>query len=66
MYGGRIYYLLLRTIINNNRVNLIKVFICNCFAFIKKNCDNKIPNNNSPTNEGKSLTNKLKKDIKKE
>ena len=34
------------------------------FAFIKKNCNNKIPKNNSPTNEGKLLTNKLKKDIK--
>ena len=54
----------LKNCINNDLANNYGNLCQRVFAFIKKNCDNKIPNNNSPTNEGKSLTNKLKKDIK--
>ena len=54
----------LKNCINNDLANNYGNLCQRVFAFIKKNCDNKIPNNNSPTNEGKLLTNKLKKDIK--
>ena len=54
----------LKNCINNDLANNYGNLCQRVFAFIKKNCNNKIPNNNSPTNEGKLLTNKLKKDIK--
>ena len=54
----------LKNCINNDLANNYGNLCQRVFAFIKKNCNNKIPKNNSPTNEGKLLTNKLKKDIK--
>ena len=54
----------LKNCINNDLANNYGNLCQRVFAFIKKNCNNKIPNNNSLTNEGKLLTNKLKKDIK--
>ena len=54
----------LKNCINNDLANNYGNLCQRVFAFLKKNCNNKIPNNNSPTNEGKLLTNKLKKDIK--
>ena len=55
----------LKNCINNDLANNYGNLCQRVFAFIKKNCNNKIPKDSSLTNEGKSLTNKLKKDIKK-
>ena len=55
----------LKNCINNDLANNYGNLCQRVFAFLKKNCNNKIPKNTSLTNEGKLLTNKLKKDIKK-
>ncbi len=54
----------LKNCINNDLANNYGNLCQRVFAFLKKNCDNKIPKNNSLTIEGQSLTNKLKKNIK--
>tara|TARA_Y100000816_G_scaffold66395_1_gene44109 strand:- start:1818 stop:3353 length:1536 start_codon:yes stop_codon:yes gene_type:complete len=53
----------LKNCINNDLANNYGNLCQRVFAFLKKNCNNKIPKNNSLTNEGELLTNKLKKDI---
>ena len=55
----------LKNCINNDLANNYGNLCQRVFAFLKKNCNNKIPKSNSVTNEGKSLTTKLKKDIKR-
>ena len=55
----------LKNCINNDLANNYGNLCQRVFAFLKKNCNNKIPKNTSLTNEGKLLTNKLKKNIKK-
>ena len=55
----------LKNCINNDLANNYGNLCQRVFAFLKKNCNNKIPKSNSITNEGKSLTTKLKKDIKR-
>ena len=55
----------LKNCINNDLANNYGNLCQRVFAFLKKNCNNKIPKNMFLTNEGKSLTNKLKNDIKK-
>ena len=55
----------LKNCINNDLANNYGNLCQRVFAFLKKNCNNKIPKNASLTNEGKLLTNKLKKDLKK-
>ena len=55
----------LKNCINNDLANNYGNLCQRVFAFLKKNCNNKIPKNTSLTNEGKLLTNKLKNDIKK-
>ena len=54
----------LKNCINNDLANNYGNLCQRVFTFLKKNCNNKIPKNTSPTTEGKSLTNKLKKDVK--
>ena len=54
----------LKNCINNDLANNYGNLCQRVFAFLKKNCNNKIPKNTSLTNEGKLLTNKLKKNIK--
>ena len=55
----------LKNCINNDLANNYGNLCQRVFAFLKKNCNNKIPKSNTITNEGKSLTTKLKKDIKR-
>ena len=55
----------LKNCINNDLANNYGNLCQRVFAFLKKNCNNKIPKSNSITNEGKLLTTKLKKDIKR-
>ena len=54
----------LKNCINNDLANNYGNLCQRVFAFLKKNCNNKIPKNTFLTTEGKSLTNKLKKNIK--
>ena len=55
----------LKNCINNDLANNYGNLCQRVFAFLKKNCNNKIPKSTTITNEGKLLTSKLKKDIKR-
>ena len=55
----------LKNCINNDLANNYGNLCQRVFAFIKKNCSNKIPSKNDLTNQDKELTSKLKNDINK-
>tara|TARA_A100001011_G_scaffold400670_1_gene517426 strand:+ start:4489 stop:6024 length:1536 start_codon:yes stop_codon:yes gene_type:complete len=55
----------LKNCINNDLANNYGNLCQRVFAFIKKNCGNKVPKASSFTKEDKILTNKLKNDVKK-
>ncbi len=53
----------LKNCINNDLANNYGNLCQRVFSFIKKNCNNKIPNSDNFSNNDKSLTNKLKNDV---
>ncbi len=55
----------LKNCINNDLANNYGNLCQRVFAFLKKNCGNKIPKSDSLSNKDKALTNKLKNDITK-
>ncbi len=55
----------LKNCINNDLANNYGNLCQRVFAFLKKNCENKIPKINKLTKEEKTLTEKLKKDVNK-
>ena len=55
----------LKNCINNDLANNYGNLCQRVFAFLKKNCENKIPESSTFTNEGQTLTNKIKNDLKK-
>tara|TARA_B100001057_G_scaffold254061_1_gene254323 strand:- start:2639 stop:4174 length:1536 start_codon:yes stop_codon:yes gene_type:complete len=55
----------LKNCINNDLANNYGNLCQRVFAFLKKNCENKIPQSSTFTKEGKALTNKVKNDLNK-
>ena len=55
----------LKNCINNDLANNYGNLCQRVFAFLKKNCGNKIPKYSTFTNEDRTLTNKVKNDLKK-
>ena len=55
----------LKNCINNDLANNYGNLCQRVFAFLKKNCENKIPESSTFANEGRALTNKIKNDLKK-
>ena len=55
----------LKNCINNDLANNYGNLCQRVFAFLKKNCENKVPESSTFTNEGRALTNKIKNDLKK-
>ncbi len=55
----------LKNCINNDLANNYGNLCQRVFTFLKKNCENKIPYSSTFTKEGKTLTDKVKKDLNK-